>query len=177
MSGVVINIKKSGDARYSVIEVSLEVEAEKLASMIASALNCNRDNRGNTLEFQLKLEASGRVISSYENLGNAKVMKGSALVLEPTGRVDTVSNAPGRSAPQAAPQSGAPSSPVSKWRSLGLDFGNPTSTPVPANNPAPVSSDAPASGWRPLGIPNSGGDTVDQNAEPKPSPFVWKKLD
>ena len=148
MERVVVTVKREGEARVRDLEVPAEVEAGRLAELVAEALRWEVDAAGRRLHYEIEAHPLGRTLQPGERLAEAGVWDGAWLVFRAAG----AGLGPGsRAAPQAMVGSaGAPGSPVGRWRPLKLPGGG--------AEPATPAAGAGAQGQRESG-------------------FVWKQID
>lgn len=105
MERVIVSVQREDDGEVRDLEVPAEVEAERLAALIARALSWSTDSAGQPVRYEIEARPLGRGLKPGESLADAGVWDGSLLVLHPTGATRR---------PTAASAKG----PVGGWRSL-----------------------------------------------------------
>src|SRR5262245_32856925 len=81
MQRVVVTVKRKDEARVRDLEVPADIDAVRLAKLIASALGWGSDRAGQPLTYQIEAHPLGRMLDSGETLATAGVWDGSWLVL------------------------------------------------------------------------------------------------
>jgi hypothetical protein len=141
MQRVIVTVKRQNEARVRDVEVPADMPADQLARTIARALNWEINLGGALTQYQIEAYTASntsRVLQPDETLANADVWDGAWLVLSPQGASRTMPRGQTPSAPSAnAPASAA--SPVSGWRSLGIDLPRPPDQSSESNNQKPGS--------------------------------------
>lgn len=122
MERVIVTVKHTQEAQSRDLEVPAEIEASRLAGLIAAALRWGGDETGRSVRYEIWAEPPGRTLSPHESLADASAWDGARLVLQPIG---------GRMAGPIPPSGTvtAPSSiakgPVESWKPLGIDLPGP----------------------------------------------------
>jgi hypothetical protein len=121
MQRVIVTVKLQGEARVRDLEVPAEVEAGRLAEMIAQALRWESDPAGQPIQYKIVAEPPGRVLDSQESLAEAGAWDGAWLVFQQVGNAPPASPKP---TPESTP---VPPDPVVKgplrgWNPLGIDL-------------------------------------------------------
>ncbi len=111
MERVIVTVKRKNEARVRDLEVPTDVEAGRLAELIAHALRWESDQAGQPMRYQIEAQPLGRLLQPNENLAGTGVWDGSWLVLHPVGGA----------MPDRGPISPT-SGPVTGWRQLGIDL-------------------------------------------------------
>lgn len=148
MERVVVTVKRQGEARVRDLEVPAEIEAGRLAELVAEALRWDVDAAGQRVHYEIEAHPLGRTLQPGESLAAAGVWDGAWLVFRIPG-----GGAPAGSRTAQQPTvrgTGAPNSPVGGWRPLVLPGGG--------DQPAPPAAGATQEGQRESG-------------------FVWKQID
>lgn len=83
MQRVIVTVKRQGEARVRDMEVPAEVEAGRLAEMIAQALRWESDPAGQPIQYEIMAEPPGRVLHAQESLAEAGAWDGAWLVFQP----------------------------------------------------------------------------------------------
>jgi hypothetical protein len=109
----IVTVKREGEAWVRDLEVPTDVEASRLAELIAEALRLKTDAAGQPMDYELEAHPPGRMLKPNETLGSAGVWDGSWLVLKPVGQLSSA---------QPPPPSTSDSGPVVGWRKLGIDL-------------------------------------------------------
>ena len=121
MQRVIVTVKRQNEARVRDLEVPAEVEAGRLAEMIACALRWESDPAGQPIQYEIMAEPPGRVLGAQESLAEAGAWDGAWLVFQPVGHVPP---APPR--PAADPRLSTPADvvqgPLKGWRPIGVDL-------------------------------------------------------
>jgi hypothetical protein len=150
MERVIVTVKRKDEAHVRDLEVPADVEASRLAELVAQALHWESDTAGQPVEYEIMAEPPGRVLAPHESLAEVGAWDGSWLVFRRVG--DTTS--------------------------IGSIYGG-SSVQTPAPVPPPAPSDGPVSGWRSLGIdlPAAPDQQAEPAEDKRPSGFVWKQID
>jgi len=122
MQRAVVTVKRQQESRVRDLEVPTDVEAKRLAQMIAQALHWESDAAGQPVEYEIRAEPPGRVLNPQESLSDASVWDGAWLVLEPVGSFPSPPPPP---PPSPSPPPDWPvigTVPIVGWRSLGPDL-------------------------------------------------------
>lgn len=122
MQRVIVTVKRKDEARVRDLEVPPDVEAGRLAEMVARALHWESDAAGQPVHYQIEAHPLGRVLQVHESLASAGVWDGSWLVFFPEGLSQVGARSPGVPLYQAPDQTPVSSGPVTGWRSLGIDL-------------------------------------------------------
>jgi len=120
MQRAIVTVKRQQESRVRDLEVPTDVEAKRLAQMIAQALHWESDAAGQPVEYEIRAEPPGRVLNPQESLSDASVWDGAWLVLEPVGSLPAPPPPPPPPPPPGPPVKGT--GPIEGWRSLGLDL-------------------------------------------------------
>ena len=131
MERVIVTVKREGEARVRDLEVPADVEAGRLAEMIARALHWESDAAGQPVRYQIEAHPLGRVLQAHETLASAEVWDGSWLVFIAEGSRSSA-RMPGGPPHQPPVRSQGPSGPVTRWRPLEIDLPD---TSVPPSAP------------------------------------------
>lgn len=83
MQRVVVTVKRKDETRVRDIEVPADVDAGRLADLIAHALHWDSDPAGEPVQYDIEAHPLGRTLKSDESLVSAGVWDGSWLVLYP----------------------------------------------------------------------------------------------
>lgn len=147
MHRVIVTVKRQGETRVRDLEVPAEVEIQRLAQLIASALHWETNLAGKPLDYKIEAHPPGRFLQPAESLASAGVWDGSWLVFhsDANARITDPSKSQAAPTPVDAPSAGG--SPFVKWRPLGVN------------------------------TPNSTGDSTEAPEEKRESKFTWKQLD
>ena len=86
MQRVIVTVKRQDEARVRDLEVPAEVEAGRLAEMIACALRWESDPAGQPIQYEIMAEPPGRILGAQESLAEAGAWDGAWLVLQPLGK-------------------------------------------------------------------------------------------
>lgn len=140
MQRVIVTVKRKDEARVRDLEVPTDVEAGRLAEMVARALHWESDAAGQPVHYQIEAHPLGRVLQVHESLASAGVWDGSWLVFFSEGRYPQVGDRTPGVSYQSPDQAQSSAGPVTGWRSLGIDL------PDGAGQ-APVPEEKPASGY------------------------------
>lgn len=140
MQRVIVTVRRTDETRARDLELPSDVEAKRLAEMIARALHWESDWAGKTVNYQIQAEPLGRLLEPTESLENAGVSDGAWLVLRSgaqglTTKLEAAEPAPRRSS----------KGPVERWRPLGIDL--PSVSDEPSTAPDEHASDFK---WKPL---------------------------
>lgn len=119
MQRVIVTVKRQGEARVRDLEVPAEVEAGRLAEMIARALHWDSDQAGQPIQYEIMAEPPGRTLHTQESLADAGVWDGAWLVFQPPGGAPSPRPSP-PPFPQPSPSPGQ--GPVTDWRPVGIDL-------------------------------------------------------
>jgi hypothetical protein len=121
MQRVIVTVKRQGEARVRDLEVPAEVEAGRLAEMIAQALHWESDPAGQPVQYEIMAEPPGRVLHVQESLAEAGAWDGAWLVFQPQSDAPPP---PPKPTPGPTPVTSAPpdKGPLTGWRSLGIDL-------------------------------------------------------
>lgn len=124
MERVIVTVKGAHETRGRDLEVPAEVEAVRLVSLLAQALQWDGAIGGRSVPYTIYAEPPGRVLRPTETLADAGVWDGAWLILQPVG---TETKPP----PSPVPgHIGSAEGPVRAWKDLGI--------PVPtAQEPSP----------------------------------------
>lgn len=121
MQRVIVTVKRQDEARVRDLEVPAEVEAGRLAEMIACALRWESDPAGQPIQYEIMAEPPGRILGAQESLAEAGAWDGAWLVLQPLG--EEPSAPPPSSPPGPVKPPICNGGPVERWRSLDLPTG------------------------------------------------------
>jgi len=154
MLRVIVSVRREGERRERDLEVPAEVEAQRLAMLIAHALRWPEVPY--TLYAKIPRRRKVREIKPFESLADVGAWDGTRLlfrVTTPHAVYATRASAP------PAPSPLPPSPPLSQ-------------------SPAPPPSEAsPVRGWRPLGIELPDDEEEgDETQEEGHSPFLWREI-
>src|SRR4051812_43340626 len=83
MQRVVVTVKRKDEARVRDLEVPADIDAVRLAEMIARALRWESDRAGQPMTYKIEAHPLGRMLQPGESLASAGVWDGSWLVLHP----------------------------------------------------------------------------------------------
>ncbi len=83
MQRVVVTVKRKDEARVRDLEVPADIDAVRLAEMIARALRWESDRAGQPMTYKIEAHPLGRMLQPGESLATAGVWDGSWLVLHP----------------------------------------------------------------------------------------------
>jgi hypothetical protein len=121
MRRVIVTVKLQGETPVCDLEVPAEVEAGRLAEMIAQALRWESDRAGQPIQYEIMAEPPGRVLHAQESLAEAGAWDGAWLVFQ---RVGDAPPAPLKPAPGPTPVTPDPTirGPLKGWGSLGIDL-------------------------------------------------------
>src|SRR5689334_22499641 len=97
---VVVTVKRKDEARVRDLEVPVNIDASRLAEMIARALRWESDMAGQRIMYVIEAHPLGRILQPDETLASAGVWDGSWLVLHPI-------QPPAAQQPEGAPQAPA----------------------------------------------------------------------
>ena len=97
---VVVTVKRKDEARVRDLEVPVNIDASRLAEMIARALRWESDMAGQRIMYVIEAHPLGRILQPDETLASAGVWDGSWLVLHPI-------QPPATQQPEGAPQAPA----------------------------------------------------------------------
>ena len=103
MQRVVVTVKRKDEARVRDLEVPADIDAIRLAKLIASALGWASDRAGQPLTYQIEAHPLGRFLQAEESLASAGVWDGSWLVLHPD-VVETPKASPVEASPPPEPE-------------------------------------------------------------------------
>jgi hypothetical protein len=131
MQRVIVSVERAESGESRDLELPAEIEAVRLAGLIASALRWTTDWSGQPVRYQIEAPSLGRLLQPHETLASAGVWDGSRIVLCPIG-------AARRPTPQRSP------GPLAGWRSIG---DNPTTD---SGEPATEQQPAPGFAWKPV---------------------------
>lgn len=122
MQRVIVTVKRYDETQARDLEVPAEVEANRLAELIARALRWETGWSGKPLRYQIEAQPLGRFLLPNETLASARVWDGSWLILHAEGSTQ-LAGIPRMPEPDQLPTLRAPTAtPVSGWRSLGIDL-------------------------------------------------------
>jgi len=103
MQRVIVTVKRQDEARVRDLEVPAEVEAGRLAEMIACALRWESDPAGQPIQYEIMAEPPGRILGAQESLAEAGAWDGAWLVLQPLGEEPPAPLPPSPPEPVAPP--------------------------------------------------------------------------
>ncbi len=83
MERVIVTVQRQGEIRSRDLEVPAEVEADRLAELIAAALHWDIDALGQKIPYQIEIRPSGRRLQPGETLASAGAWDGAWLILHP----------------------------------------------------------------------------------------------
>jgi hypothetical protein len=119
MQRVIVTVKLQGETGVRDLEVPAEVEAGRLAEMIAQALRWESDRAGQPIQYEIMAEPPGRVLDSQESLAEAGAWDGAWLVFQPLGGAPPVPSTP-PPPPRPITPTPAPQGPVPIWVPIDL---------------------------------------------------------
>jgi hypothetical protein len=117
MQRAIVTVKRQQESRVRDLEVPTDVEARRLAQMIAQALHWESDAAGQPIEYEIMAEPPGRTLGPQESLADAGAWDGTWLVFQPVGSPPP-SPPPRPSPPPSVPGEG----PVGGWGPWGIDL-------------------------------------------------------
>ncbi len=144
MQRVIVTVKRQDEAQMRDLELPSDVEAGRLAEMVAQALRWDTDMAGQPVRYEIMAEPPGRTLQPHESLEAAGVWDGAWLIFQPSGALGGLR----RQAPSGrGPATGQPpvTGPMTGWRPLGIDL--PTG-PAPEDEETP--SDKGGFVWKQL---------------------------
>ena len=141
MEHAILSVKRYGDYEEHDFEVPLALTVSQLAEIIVSHLGWDARLYSREASYHVRVEQTNRILLPQEILQAGQVEDGARLIFEPQGMATAAREPYARSRT-------AGDSPVTGWRSLGLDL--PLEKPS-ENQPAP--------------------------AEKPDRKFVWKEID
>ena len=158
MLRVIVSVRREGERRERDLEVPAEIEAQRLAMLIAHALRWPEVPY--TIYAKIPRRRKVLEIKPFESLADAGAWDGTRLLFRAT-TAQAGYATPAASYSDGAPRAYAPSAP----------------SPLPPSPPpAPPPSDAPPiRGWRSLGI-ELPGEEEDETGEEGPNPFPWREI-
>lgn len=114
MERAIVTVKRDEDEVYD-LEVPVEVEVQKLISLIVQGLNWNANRR-----YQVWAEPPGRVLSFQETLAQAEIWDGATLILQTRGAFTTPADTTRAPSRDSAPPPPKPPStgPLVGWRQI-----------------------------------------------------------
>ncbi len=164
MHRVIVTVEREGEARGRDLEVPAEVEAQRLAAMIADALGWDQGTTGWSISYEILAEPPGRALAPDESLADAGAWDGARLVFRPS---EVPPPLPSRSFER--PEGGEESGPVVGWSPL-LEPGELGVAPMGEEPPGPVDVG---------GMPEGGPPGFDEDgpAQEEDEGYVWRQLD
>jgi hypothetical protein len=105
MERVIVSVQLDDDGEVRDLELPAEIEAARLAELIARALGWTADLAGQSTRYEIEAQPLGRALKPSESLADAGVWDGSILVLRPTGAA-------------RAPTAPTAKGPIGGWRPL-----------------------------------------------------------
>jgi hypothetical protein len=112
MQQAIVTVKRQQESRVRDLEVPTDVEAGRLAQMIAQALHWESDAAGQPIEYEIMAEPLGRTLGPQESLADAGAWDGAWLVFQPVG---------GLPQPPPSPPPGPPEERPPGWDDWDLD--------------------------------------------------------
>ncbi len=115
MQRVVVTVKRKDEARVRDLEVPADIDAVRLAKLIAGALGWGSDRAGQPLTYQIEAHPLGRILQAGESLASAGVWDGSWLILHADiveAPAVNVKPTPAETPPTSEPEPVAPKPPV-----------------------------------------------------------------
>jgi len=85
MQRAIVTVKRQQESRVRDLEVPTDVDAGRLAQMIAQALHWESDAAGQPIEYEIMADPPGRVLAPEESLADAGAWDGSWLVFQRVG--------------------------------------------------------------------------------------------
>ena len=149
MERVIVTVKKYKETRVRDLDIPAGLEAGELAEIIAKALHWDQDPAGGAVKYHIEAEPPGRVLGENETLEKAGVCDGAWLTFLPEDIYQARLQGAPEKKPAPPPVVQTSSTPVTSWRSLGIDLGG---------------DDGEASDEKPPDTQSSDG-------------FVWKEVD
>jgi hypothetical protein len=132
MQRVIVSVERADGGESRDLELPAEIDAGRLAGLIASALRWTTDWSGQPVRYQIEAHPLGRPLQPHETLAGAGVWDGARLVLCPIGTP--------RSRQQPPPRT---SGPVTGWRSI-------SAHPADASDQPADAQPAPGFAWKPV---------------------------
>jgi len=126
---VIVTVQFENEARVCDLELPSDVEASRLADMMARDLQLGSAGVNQPVRYQIEAYPLGRALQPHESLEKAGVWDGSWLVLHPVGTTGTVFSQHHKMSEQLLPQHG----PVVGWRSLGIELPGVSDQTSPSN--------------------------------------------
>jgi hypothetical protein len=103
MQRAIVTVKRQQESRVRDLEVPTDVEAGRLARMIAQALHWESDAAGQPIEYEIMAEPPGRTLGAQESLAEAGAWDGAWLVFQPVGGLPPPPPSPPPGPPEERP--------------------------------------------------------------------------
>src|SRR4028119_1467418 len=161
MQRVIVTVQRNDDSQVRDLEVPAELESERLAELIATALRWDTGQAGGSSRYTIEAQPLGRILQPHESLADIGAWDGSWLVLYPVVAISaqapvqpsiaSVTVLPTRQdAPDISVPPQEPGSVISGWRSLGIDLPSAPTQEQEAQDAQDDYNSAPTFSWKQL---------------------------